>query len=193
MMSPESPEPETEYQLTPRTEAKYSKIDEEFQMMLQRNQINGQRVSNTTRQSRSTSFTVSPVFQQVSMSGSNYTQPVSVPVNISYGDSSLLQSSPQMAHTSISPRPSSSEAESVYPSGSMLEMSNGYPNSASPMGGSPSPGPSPGPGLGPAKQPHVKQHSPGPRSNLRVVIPTPLGSGLSQEEVSYGEVSTLRV
>lgn len=44
-MSPDSPEPETEYQLTPRTEAKYSKIDEDFQMMLQRNQINGQRVS----------------------------------------------------------------------------------------------------------------------------------------------------
>jgi MADS-box transcription enhancer factor 2A len=44
VMSPDSPEPETEYQLTPRTEAKYSKIDEEFQMMLQRNQINGQRV-----------------------------------------------------------------------------------------------------------------------------------------------------
>lgn len=43
-MSPDSPEPETEYQLTPRTEAKYSKIDEEFQMMLQRNHINGQRV-----------------------------------------------------------------------------------------------------------------------------------------------------
>lgn len=44
VMSPDSPEPETEYQLTPRTEAKYSKIDEEFQMMLQRNHINGQRV-----------------------------------------------------------------------------------------------------------------------------------------------------
>lgn len=43
-MSPDSPEPETEFQLTPRTEAKYSKIDEEFQMMLQRNHINGQRV-----------------------------------------------------------------------------------------------------------------------------------------------------
>lgn len=45
-MSPDSPEPEADYQLTPRTEAKYSKIDEEFQMMLQRNQINGQRVCN---------------------------------------------------------------------------------------------------------------------------------------------------
>lgn len=32
---------------------------------------------------------------------------------------------------------------SVYPSGTMLEMSNGYPHSSSPIGGSPSPGPSP--------------------------------------------------
>lgn len=32
----------------------------------------------------------------------------------------------------------------VYPSGSILEMSNGYPHSTSPLGGSPSPGPSPG-------------------------------------------------
>lgn len=132
------------------------------------------------------------------MSASNYPQPVSVPVNISYGDSALLQSSPQMAHTSISPRPSSSETDSVYPSGGMLEMSNGYPNSASPIGGSPSPGPSPGPGLGSTKhQSHVKQHSPGPgpgpgpgpRSNLRVVIPTPLGSNIPPDEVSYSEVS----
>lgn len=135
------------------------------------------------------SFACLFLLQQVSMSGSNYPQPVSVPVNISYGDSTLLQSSPQMAHTSISPRPSSSETDSVYPSGGMLEMSNGYPNSASPIGGSPSPGPSPGPGLSSSKQSHVKQHSPGPRSNLRVVIPTPLGSNLTPEEVSYGEVS----
>ncbi|CAG9759945.1 unnamed protein product [Ceutorhynchus assimilis] len=168
VMSPESPEPENEYQLTPRTEAKYSKIDEDFQMMLQRNQsINGQRVS------------------PVNMGSSNYSQPVSVPVNISYSDSGLLQSSPQMAHTSISPRPSSSETDSVYPSGGMLEMSNGYPNSASPIGGSPSPGPSPGPGISSSK--HTKQHSPGPRSNLRVVIPTPLGSNITTDEVSYAE------
>ncbi|XP_018325978.1 myocyte-specific enhancer factor 2 isoform X4 [Agrilus planipennis] len=172
VMSPDSPEPETEYQLTPRTEAKYSKIDEEFQMMLQRNQMNGQR--------------------QVNMSASNYSQPVSVPVNISYGESGLLQSSPQMAHTSISPRPSSSETDSVYPSGGMLEMSNGYPNSASPIGGSPSPGPSPGPGLSSSKQSHSsKQHSPGSRSNLRVVIPTQIGQNLSSDEVSYGETPGL--
>jgi MADS-box transcription enhancer factor 2A len=134
-------------------------------------------------------FSVCP---QVSMSSSNYTQPVSVPVNISYGDSGLLQSSPQMAHTSISPRPSSSETDSVYPSGGMPEMSNGYPNSASPMGGSPSPGPSPGPGLSSSKQ-HPKQHSPGPRSNLRVVIPTALGPSIPPpEDVSYGEVSNIK-
>lgn len=44
------------------------------------------------------------------MGQSNYTLPVTVPVN-SYGES-LLGSSPQMAHTSISPRPSSSETDS---------------------------------------------------------------------------------
>lgn len=165
VMSPDSPEPETEYQLTPRTEAKYTKIDEDFQMMIQRNQINGQRVS---------------------MSSSTYSQPVSVPVNMNYSDSGLLQSSPQMAHTSISPRPSSSETDSVYPSGAVLEMSNGY---QSPIGGSPSPGPSPGPGLSSSK--HPKQHSPGPRNNLRVVIPTQLGPSITPEDVTYAETPGL--
>lgn len=121
------------------------------------------------------------------MSSTNYSQPVSVPVNITYSDSGLLQSSPQMAHTSISPRPSSSETDSVYPSGAMLEMSNGYPNSTSPTGGSPSPGPSPGPGISTTK--HPKQHSPGPRSNLRVVIPTALGPSITTDDVPYSEVS----
>lgn len=37
-MSPDSPEPEDNYSLTPRTEAKYHKIDEDFQLMMQRNQ-----------------------------------------------------------------------------------------------------------------------------------------------------------
>lgn len=36
-MSPDSPEPEDSYSLTPRTEAKYNKIDEDFQMIMQRN------------------------------------------------------------------------------------------------------------------------------------------------------------
>ncbi|XP_012254236.2 myocyte-specific enhancer factor 2 isoform X2 [Athalia rosae] len=164
-MSPESPEPDaTEYNLTPRTEAKYSKIDEEFQMMMQRSQHNGARV----------------------MGQSNYTLPVSVPVN-SYGES-LLGSSPQMAHTSISPRPSSSETDSVYPPGGMLEMSNGYPPSASPLGGSPSPGPSPALGGGGGKGSNPSRHSPQPpppphphRANLRVVIPTPLAQSLTDD------------
>lgn len=165
VMSPDSPEPDTEYQLTPRTEAKYTRIDEEFQMLLQKNQMNG-RVNI----------------------GSSYNQPVSVPVNINYNETGLLQSSPQITHTNISPRPSSSETDSVYQSGALLEMSNGFPNSTSPMGGgSPSPGPSPGPGISSSK--HPKQHSPVPRSNLRVVIPTPLGQSISQDEVSYSEHS----
>ena len=33
-----------EFTLTPRTEAKYNKIDEEFHLMMQRNQVNGVRV-----------------------------------------------------------------------------------------------------------------------------------------------------
>ncbi|XP_012166408.1 myocyte-specific enhancer factor 2 isoform X4 [Bombus vosnesenskii] len=129
------------------------------------------------------------------MGQSNYTLPVSVPVN-SYGES-LLGSSPQMAHTSISPRPSSSETDSVYPPGGMLEMSNGYPPSASPLGGSPSPGPSPALGVGGGsanKGSNPSRHSPQPppppppphphRTNLRVVIPTPLTQPLS-EDTSY--------
>lgn len=139
-MSPESPEPDDSYTLTPRTEAKYNKIDEDFQIMMQRNQqLTGNRMSG----------------------GGNYTLPVSVPVG-SYSDANMLQASPQMAHQNISPRPSSSETDSgeachdtfcfvallislphssplVYPSGGMLDMSNGYPSS--PLGPSPSPSP----------------------------------------------------
>lgn len=51
-MSPESPEPDAiEYNLTPRTEAKYTKIDEEFQMMMQRHQHNGRGVNITFQMS----------------------------------------------------------------------------------------------------------------------------------------------
>ena len=78
----------------------------------------------------------------------------------------------------------------VYPSGGMLEMSNGYPNSSSPLGGSPSPGPGPSPVLSNKNLQHAKQHSPGAggggggRANLRVVIPTPQGHSLTTDEVS---------
>lgn len=135
-MSPDSPEQDDNYTLTPRTEAKFSKIDEEFQMMMQRNQQ------------------IAP--NRMGSSG-NYSLPVSVPVG-SYNESNMLQASPQMAHQNISPRPSSETDSgmhtrptpswyiyyavistvqpfhhSVYnPSGGILEMSNGYP--ASPLG-----------------------------------------------------------
>uniref|UniRef100_A0A1L8DIK5 Putative mads box transcription factor n=1 Tax=Nyssomyia neivai TaxID=330878 RepID=A0A1L8DIK5_9DIPT len=179
VMSPETEEPEAEYSLTPRTEAKYNKIDEDFQLMVQRNQ----QIAAGAR---------------VNMSGSNYALPVTVPVPAGAysGEAGMLQASPQMAHTNISPRPSSSETDSVYPSGSMLEMSNGYPHSTSPLGGSPSPGPSPGLGGHHINKPshHLshKQHSPGPNrsnSNLRVVIPSPLTPNhmSAPDDVSYAE------
>ncbi|XP_055687422.1 myocyte-specific enhancer factor 2 isoform X3 [Lutzomyia longipalpis] len=179
VMSPETEEPEAEYSLTPRTEAKYNKIDEDFQLMVQRNQ----QIAAGAR---------------VNMAGSNYALPVTVPVPAGAysSEAGMLQASPQMAHTNISPRPSSSETDSVYPSGSMLEMSNGYPHSTSPLGGSPSPGPSPGLGGHHINKPshHLshKQHSPGPNrsnSNLRVVIPSPLTPNhmSATDDVSYAE------
>ncbi|XKL64773.1 hypothetical protein PGB90_004859 [Kerria lacca] len=155
--SPDSPEPDTDYQLTPRTEAKYSKIDEAFQIMMQKNQL-----AANNRQ----------------IETGNYSLPLPVQIGNYNNDSSLLQTSPHMGQNSVSPRPSSSEAESVYPGGSMLEMSNGYPNSTSPLGGSPSPGPSPMP---PNLQMKIDEPSKmsssttttSARPNLRVVIPTP--------------------
>ncbi|XP_044571602.1 myocyte-specific enhancer factor 2 isoform X11 [Drosophila ananassae] len=95
VMSPDSPEAETDYTLTPRTEAKYNKIDEEFQNMMQRNQMAIGGGAGAPRQ----------------LPNSSYTLPVSVPVPGSYGEN-LLQASPQMSHTNISPRPSSSETDS---------------------------------------------------------------------------------
>ncbi|BES90786.1 enhancer factor [Nesidiocoris tenuis] len=145
--SPDSPEADTEYQLTPRTEAKYHKIDEEFQMMMQRNSLGRAPQSNYP-----------------------HSLPVNVPVG--YTESNLLQSSPHMGQSSsLSPRPSSSDADSVYPPGAMLEMSNGYPHSSSPLG-SPSPGPPPS-HLGKPPPPPLSKHSPAQpsRTNLRVVIP----------------------
>ncbi|CAD7014278.1 unnamed protein product [Ceratitis capitata] len=175
VMSPDSPEQEADFTLTPRTEAKYNKIDEDFQLMIQRTQMAGASASGRN------------------LGNTNYTLPVSVPVPGAYGDA-MLQASPQMSHTNISPRPSSSETDSggmsliIYPSGSMLEMSNGYPHSHSPLGGSPSPGPSPGL----AHHLSHKQQSPGGQngrsSNLRLVLPTPLAQNMSAaDEIAYGD------
>ncbi|XP_050074249.1 myocyte-specific enhancer factor 2 isoform X2 [Anopheles maculipalpis] len=203
-MSPDSPEPEDSYTLTPRTEAKYNKIDEDFQIMMQRNQ---QLTAGGARPNMATNSYSLPV-----------SVPVSVPVIGTYNDS-MLQSSPQMAHNSISPRPSSSETDSVYPSGGILEMSSGYPHSASPLGGSPSPGPSPGIGSHQAHNNNNNTHnthnkisyfqtefhfdnavqtikqspsggsgSSGSRStNLRVVIPTPMNPTITADDITYAE------
>lgn len=92
-MSPDSPEQEADFTLTPRTEAKYNKIDEDFQLMIQRTQMGGASASGRN------------------LGNTNYTLPVSVPVPGAYGDA-MLQASPQMSHTNISPRPSSSETDS---------------------------------------------------------------------------------
>lgn len=134
--SPESPDDDTEYQLTPKTEAKYNKIDEEFRMMMQRNQR------------AHTSY------------GPN------LGVSSSYSDN--MMNSPHNLGQNLSPRPGSSDADSVNPG--MLDMSGYAPNS--PIGNSPSPGisrakPSPPPPL--------------PRRDLRVSLPsqednTPVGT-----------------
>nr|CAD7194043.1 unnamed protein product [Timema douglasi] len=82
------------------------------------------------------------------------------------------------------------EYRGIYPPGTMLELSNGYPNSSSPLGGSPSPGPSPV--MSNKAMQHAKQHSPGPgRTNLRVVIPTPQGQHAGQSDEPSRSTSTL--
>lgn len=162
-MSPEAEEPEPEFNLTPRTEAKFNKIEDDFQTMLQRNQM-----AQASARGLGTN--------SIGGAGSagDYSIPVTVPVpGGAYGtDSAMFKASPQVSHATISPRPSSSEPDTgsfceyegyfeenlknnflilsinsqfaVFQQGSILEMSNGYPPSTSPLAaGSPSPGPSP--------------------------------------------------
>ncbi|CAG2174900.1 unnamed protein product [Oppiella nova] len=157
----DSPEPDdSQYTLTPRTEAKYNKINEEFELMMQRNaaHINGNRSTPTSGMNQSSG--ISPI-------------PVTLPLNSSpYGpqDSSLLQSTQLSPHSScVSPRPSSSNA--------MLDMTNpttntnGYHRSCSPsaLSGSSSPN------LVSVKQVHaVKNSTPngttGANRGMRVVM-----------------------
>ncbi|EEC01598.1 DNA-binding protein, putative, partial [Ixodes scapularis] len=107
----DSPEPDPDqYSLTPRSEAKYSKINEEFELMMQRSaQLNGSRVSPHPS-------LLQPGAGMSSMSGYS-------------SQEGLMQPSPQMSHPSVSPRPSSS-------GGALLDMngvtSNGYHRPASP-------------------------------------------------------------
>ena len=146
----DSPEPDdAQYTLTPRTEAKYNKINEEFEMMMQRGaHMNGNRSTGIS--------------------------PVPVPLNSSpYApDSALLQpTQPSPQSACHSPRPSSS--------GTMLDMSssNGYHRACSPSslsGGSGSPnslGAAPksqqnSSGMGKASSPPLPS-----RNSVRVVVP----------------------
>jgi len=157
----ESPEPDSEYSLTPRTEAKYNKINEEFELMMQRN-------SNHLNGSRSAG--ISPV-------------PVNLPLNSSpyASDAGLLQpTQPSPQSACVSPRPSSS-------SGVMIDMtsanSNGYHRPCSPSsmsGGSSSPN-SLSAAPGPKQQQQPQQTGPQSigkavspplaRNTVRVVVP----------------------
>lgn len=114
-MSPDSPEAEADYTLTPRTEAKYNKIDEEFQNMMQRSQMAIGGVAGTGAAGPGggggAGGAGGNAVPNRPMPNQSYTLPVSVPVPGSYGEN-LLQASPQMSHTNISPRPSSSETDS---------------------------------------------------------------------------------
>lgn len=94
VMSPDSPEPDNDYNLTPRTEAKYNKIDEDFQIMMQRNQ----QLSTAHRSSMQTV---------------NYSLPSTVTLACSYADSAIMQTSPQISETNASPRAPSTENDSV--------------------------------------------------------------------------------
>lgn len=93
---------EPDFSLTPRTEAKYNKIDEEFHLMMQRNQLNGGRAGGGGLQQ-------------------GFSMPVTVPVNSSSSYSESLLTSPQQ---SLSPRPPSHEMLEVG--------SNGYQTAPSP-------------------------------------------------------------
>ncbi|XP_049309143.1 myocyte-specific enhancer factor 2 isoform X8 [Bactrocera dorsalis] len=142
VMSPDSPEQEADFTLTPRTEAKYNKIDEDFQLMIQRTQMGGASASGRN------------------LGNTNYTLPVSVPVPGAYGDA-MLQASPQMSHTNISPRPSSSETDS----GGMSLITHHLSHKQQSPGG-----------------------QNGRASNLRLVLPTPLAQNMSAaDEISYGD------
>ncbi|XP_053209858.1 myocyte-specific enhancer factor 2A-like isoform X2 [Panonychus citri] len=127
----DSPEPDDAgYTLNQRSEAKYNKLSEEFDLVLQRNatHINGNR-------SQPSSSRISPVPVTVALNSSPYPNQEST---------SLLQPaelSPQPV--SLSPRPSSSGAMLAVTSGSSGSSTNGYHHRAcspsSLSGGSSSP------------------------------------------------------
>ena len=181
---------EGDFTLTPRTEAKYNKIDEEFHLMMQRNQLNGARVRTDVLYWRSFIILQPPLLlivnlavseelieysflqgagggggnqggNQGGLQQSGFSMPVTVPVNSSYNESTSLLTSPQQ---SLSPRPPSHASHASH---DMLDVHNGYQSVPSPGHSSPSPqslkrcAASPDPG----------QLNLISRNNLRIAIP----------------------
>ncbi|NP_001310744.1 myocyte-specific enhancer factor 2-like [Parasteatoda tepidariorum] len=112
----DSPEPE-EYALTPRTESKFNKINEEFEMMMQRNvQLNGNRGQGSLSQTLG---------------------PMSVTLNSSYPSAESLMGSSQIPpHSNISPRPGSSgllDINGVTGNGYHRSISPSMPGNSSPI------------------------------------------------------------
>lgn len=144
---------EGDFTLTPRTEAKYNKIDEEFHLMMQRNQLNGARGAGGGGGNQGGN--------QGGLQQSGFSMPVTVPVNSSYNESTSLLTSPQQ---SLSPRPPSHASHASH---DMLDVHNGYQSVPSPGHSSPSPqslkrcAASPDPG----------QLNLISRNNLRIAIP----------------------
>lgn len=112
----EDSDQEQDFTLTPRTEAKYNKIDEEFHMMMQRNQVNGVR----------------------GVQQGGFSMPVTVPVaGGQYQDNDLLTASPG----TVSPRPPSQGLLELQGGG----YQSPHPSSPSPQGAKRA-APSPDPG-----------------------------------------------
>ncbi|XP_064620000.1 myocyte-specific enhancer factor 2A-like isoform X3 [Lineus longissimus] len=169
----DSPEPEADqYVLTPRTEEKYNKINQEFDLMIQQNQL-GTRAMQRYPNAMPVAV---PVNSGFSAQGSQQSSGV---VTSSTG---LMQQLPAqtLPPPSHSPRPGSA--------GGMMDMSpNGY-QQGSPNGAVGSPG-------GTVKQ--LSKHSPPTsttgRPNLRVVIPSSRGDlreGEGQTRTSTNTLAT---
>jgi len=169
---------EGDFNLTPRTEAKYNKIDEEFHLMMQRNQINGVRGGQGLQQ--------------------GFSMPVTVPVNpntvyTDAGPLGLTSGSPVPAQGgTVSPRPPSSQS-----SGLLEIQQNGYQghNSA----------PSPSPGTHQATSPSpvsqtlgsmLKRSTGSPdsgmgRTSLRVLIPNSGGQTRVDDTGAVNNIASL--
>jgi len=112
-LSPESPDESCDgtqgpYQLTPRTEAKYSKIDEEFQLLMQSQRM--ARVNITFYWKTEIcvhTYILNNYYFQNNVSA-NYSLPTTMPVNNMYNDSGNLQ----LQHNASPRPPSSSDADS---------------------------------------------------------------------------------